>query len=87
MWEGGQPWLHTPSGPVLLSIPADAELPLAPFSPAGAARYGRAARHEVIVVGKRSRQGGYLVLAVRYLTNLARQGASAAGIYPDGSKG
>lgn len=80
VWEVDQPWLHTPSGPVLLAIPADAELPLAPFAPAGPTGGGLTSRHEVIVVGKRSHQGGRLVLAVRYLTSLARQGASVIGM-------
>lgn len=84
VWEGDQPWLHTPSGPILLAIPADAEIPLVPFAPAGPAGHGPGVRQEVIVVGKRSHQGGRLVLVVRYLTGLARQGASAIGIPPEG---
>lgn len=74
VWESGQPWLHTPSGRILLAISAEVQLPaLAPSIPAGRSSHPVPAGPEVIVVGKRSLKGGQLVVAVGYLMALARR--------------
>ncbi len=70
VWESGQPWLHTPSGPILLAIPADMELPPVPLMPPGTSGDPVSRGAEVIVVGKRYHKDGRLVMAVRYFTTL-----------------
>ncbi|MBI2853932.1 MAG: hypothetical protein HYX87_03310, partial [Chloroflexi bacterium] len=67
-WEEGQPYLETPSGRILLLIPADVGLPFLkppatsdPGSPPGLVR------PQVIAVGQWSLKGGQLIIAVRYL--------------------
>ncbi|MBI2916385.1 MAG: hypothetical protein HYY01_00170 [Chloroflexi bacterium] len=64
-WEGSQPYLDTPSGRILVSIPPDMAIP----SLTATARPGSSspvAQLPVVVVGKWSIKNGQLAIAVRY---------------------
>ena len=69
LWEGGQPYLDTPSGRILLVIPADMKPPVAqPSTSSGTSSTPPAqSRLQVMAVGKWSIKSGQLVIAARYL--------------------
>lgn len=67
VWESGQPYLDTPSGRIVLSIPQELTPPMfEPASPDGKAT-PRPIRAQVIAAGKWSIKNGQLAIAARYL--------------------
>ncbi|MBI2846788.1 MAG: hypothetical protein HYX82_02795 [Chloroflexi bacterium] len=68
VWEGGQPYLDTPSGRIVLLVPVDVTLPAQePSTSADPDVRPTPVGLQVLAVGKWSLMSGQLVIAVRYL--------------------